>query len=853
MKRSNFLSLKRKAALFSNQTADRRQFFTDPFRVKYSAGVLMVAGFFATADVSQALVCTWKRTGNFGDGNWSDVANWNGGVPDGSGIVADFSKSDISKSATVTLDSSRTVGTILIGDKINSDSYLLRSSNGATLTFDNGGSDAVLSQVLTSHGDTISAPIVLASSLDISNASANALTLSGGITGTGYALTVGGAGSTVISTVGINTSTNGTLAKDGTGTLTLNAVSNYTGETQVAAGTLKLGATSSQQINSNSVLNVSAGAIFQDLYTTGRNLTFAGLKGAGTLTGGKSTNGFVVGASGTLAPGDNGIGTLTIGVGGLILPGTATTTIDLGASGTRASAGASDRVVVAGNLSLGGGSLVLNNATGSAAGGSYKIFTYGLGTSAGTLFGTITDLTGTRAKLVDGGSTDRSIYLDVYNLAQANTIGTVTVGATLAGTANTATVTLTNVAPINATYTETLTSSGFSATSTGFTATGSVATALVAGGASNSTSLVVGLGNTLASGHRSGTTTLALSSNAINSSGLATVTTSQTVTITGDVYDPAQVTLNNGLNLLNSGTGTLVASANVDQNSINAAGTQNRADWTALTPRIGAGAIAAVASFNGAGHLNGTYSGQATIRVSNVTVIGGAINGAVSGSVLTSGSYGLSVTVAGNTSTGAADIKSAEILAGGKYSGYGLTSAASGGRGTVSLIPQSDSTTSSSTTLGMSFGTTPTAFGLAVDDANRTSDILKVSGVEAGKKYVLQLSYSPGSITALGLTEQAAYLGYFDAAFGHWVNAIAGNTPSGNAFGGAAIQGAFTSANFTLGAYGVDTTNNVVWAVVDHGGVFAVIPETPTSATLIGGFGLLCFMQRFRRGRSLSR
>src|SRR5712691_13064231 len=51
------------------------------------------------------------------DGNWSNSANWlNGIIADGAGNTADFSATPITAQRTVTLDTSRAIGTINIGE-----------------------------------------------------------------------------------------------------------------------------------------------------------------------------------------------------------------------------------------------------------------------------------------------------------------------------------------------------------------------------------------------------------------------------------------------------------------------------------------------------------------------------------------------------------------------------------------------------------------------------------------------------------------------------------------------------------------------------------------------------------------
>ena len=77
--------------------------------------------------------------------------------------------------------------------------------------------------------------ITLAGATEIASDSSR-LTLTGGITGAGQALTVDGSGDVTISTTGINTGSAGSLAKTGNGALVIAAGGDYTGATTIGTG-----------------------------------------------------------------------------------------------------------------------------------------------------------------------------------------------------------------------------------------------------------------------------------------------------------------------------------------------------------------------------------------------------------------------------------------------------------------------------------------------------------------------------------------------------------------------------------------------------------------------------------------
>ncbi len=136
------------------------------------------------------------------------------------------------------------------------------------------------------------------------------------------------------------------------------------------------------------------------------------------------------------------------------------------------------------------------------------------------------------------------------------------------------------------------------------------------------------------------------------------------------------------------------------------------------------------------------------------------------------------------------------------------------------------------------------ATSFASNDAIRLSDVLTFAGTDSDV-FVLQLSLSS--------LDAGAFLGSLGG--GQWINAVDANDGSGVLAGqyGSYAQfladhGGSFNATTMLGAYGVDVAAGSVWAVVNHDGEFAVVPEpSAVHFLLVGGGSLLFFARRWKR------
>ncbi|HSI13324.1 MAG TPA: autotransporter-associated beta strand repeat-containing protein, partial [Chthoniobacter sp.] len=226
-----------------------------------------VASLLLTAASGKAAT-TGSWTAN-ASGLWSNSANWSLGTIPGTaaGDTANINF-NITTNVAVTIDSTRILGTLNIGDgTTQSNSYTVATSGAATLTFDNGASAAALTQSTTSNGDTISATTVLNSALTITNSNVTkTLTLSGGITaGTSgtKAITISGSavGSVLISgNIGTGSGDVSIVKNNGNNTLTLSGTNTFTGGVTLNSGILNLGSTTALGA-SGSILTIAGGTL----------------------------------------------------------------------------------------------------------------------------------------------------------------------------------------------------------------------------------------------------------------------------------------------------------------------------------------------------------------------------------------------------------------------------------------------------------------------------------------------------------------------------------------------------------------------------------------------------------------
>lgn len=210
-----------------------------------------------------------------GGGSWATGANWDNGVPNGSGATANLTTT-LSAPSTITIDGGRTVGALTFNSVANG--YTVAQGSGGSLTIDNGLSAGAI----TNNGGIheISAPVILSSNTVLSSASAaEKLTFTGIVSGSG-SLTKSGPGELVLSA---SNTFNGLLTLSaGKTTFSNGGLGN--GNLTISGASLVWDSGNTQDI-SNRTITFDANPVTFD--TNGNNVTLAnnfGGSGAAGLT-----------------------------------------------------------------------------------------------------------------------------------------------------------------------------------------------------------------------------------------------------------------------------------------------------------------------------------------------------------------------------------------------------------------------------------------------------------------------------------------------------------------------------------------------------------------------------------------
>jgi autotransporter-associated beta strand protein len=463
----------------------------------------------------------------------------------GYGTVGGLSAtSALSVGVGATLDLAGSSQTVLsLSDVSGQGGTVTSSVAGAMLLTAGDGTDTVFSGVLEGGAGTLALRKTGLGMLTLAGNNA----LAGGVTVVAGALQIGLGGTSgsignasVVSdgavifnrsdalTYGGVVSGSGSFTKLGAGVLTLAQAQTYGGETTVGGGSLVLSAGAPLPSGS---LTIGASATL-DASAVGGVVLSAGksIYGSGRLVGGLTVP---VGAS--MLPGarTGGVGTLQTGELGL----SGTMTADIAGTVT---AGLSDRVEVAGNLSLGvGASLTLGDA--GAVGGRYTVMTY---TGARTgVFDSVTNPFGAtlREKVVYGDA-DKAVYVDLFRLAAPGTISSpVMAAASRVGDVMTLQVPVTNTAGVDGF------SEGMRASISNVTGDFS-GTATVSGVLAGQTAFLSFGVNTALAGERVGTGEVAFSSDGAGTSGKGTLAlplSTQTVGLSAKVYRLAEPVVDN--------------------------------------------------------------------------------------------------------------------------------------------------------------------------------------------------------------------------------------------------------------------------------------------------------------------
>lgn len=407
-------------------------------------------------------------------------------------------------------------------------------------------------------------------------------------------------------------------------------------------------------------------------------------------------------------------------------------------------------------------------------------------------------------------------------------------GASVAGT-----LTVTNSAPVAV-------AAGADALAYSFTSSGdlsgSASGSLTATAAGDDLTFTL---DTQAAGTSSGRLTVTTSSPQVPASSFTedvAVTVIDTASVAGNtgstIATGASLTLTNA----SAAAGTQRASAAIASRSLSGDAGWSVSDFTVGTTVAAGGSASGTASFDASGRLNGTYTASFTLGLEHADQ---SLVGAATGD-LGSVAWNLSTTLTGQTGDG-----SATVNAGASFAGLGTTR----GSGLATQATLAAGTASATTTVSMAFADAPLS-------GSFFSDVLTLTGTN-GDAVVLEMTYAAAGLDAAA--ESLLTLGWLDersgsATFGEWLLATEGNASQlvslPSPFQGSWLDYVAASSGRTptnsLGAYGVDTSTDTLWAVIDHNSQFAAVPE-PSGLALAGiGIGLAAVAAYRRRGKQAS-
>jgi autotransporter-associated beta strand protein len=280
---------------------------------------------------------------------WGTGSNWS---PSGAPTGADNGVFSSAFSRQPRLAANATVGGLWMKTGVGQNVTISAASTSYVLTL-NGNSINSIAGLGIFANNTSTFPLTIACSTHLGNSqtwrndSSNRLTVTGAVNMNGKALTVRGAGNTIIN--GAISSTGGSLTKTGGGTLTLSAANNYTGATHVFGGTLL--------INGN-----------QSTATGGITVTNTGstLGGSGTIGGPVTVN-----SGASLAPGNGGHANGFLSVPSVTLASGTYFKVDL--NGWYAGSGYDQLIVRSGGATISGSHLLITVGAGLYLGQTFKI------------------------------------------------------------------------------------------------------------------------------------------------------------------------------------------------------------------------------------------------------------------------------------------------------------------------------------------------------------------------------------------------------------------------------------------------------------------------------------------------